>query len=178
MGLNKRTLANLLRSVVWPAAAGNVAWSFFTLAISEPWTPPVAARLITLVLLAGYLTLVWLRVQDNVDGQHFVMDLFHAGTLIVAALATHEGKPWVSEALAVVLVITIFAHALGIWKPDATRKERRQLAGANAVGLGILALAFCLEWQSPWVLPIAISVVLVIWGYIRRGAIKAKLFDA
>jgi hypothetical protein len=98
--------------------------------------------------------------------------------LIVAALATHEGKPWVSEALAVVLVITIFAHALGIWKPDATRKERRQLAGANAVGLGILALAFCLEWQSPWVLPIAISVVLVIWGIFEGVRSKPSFFDA
>ena len=42
--------------LVWPAAAGNVAWAFLTVAIGENWcSADVLARLAVLLLLAVYL---------------------------------------------------------------------------------------------------------------------------
>jgi len=65
--MTRSAVTHLFQDLIWPAAAGNVAWSFFTMAVGEKWLDPgVPARLLVIFLLAIYLGVDWMRTTDTV----------------------------------------------------------------------------------------------------------------
>jgi hypothetical protein len=66
--MNRSPISHLFQDLIWPAAAGNVAWSFFSIAVGEEWFPPLTrARLTVLLLLAVYLAVDWMRTAETVS---------------------------------------------------------------------------------------------------------------
>src|SRR5688572_33491596 len=89
--------AKLFQSVIWPAAAGNVAWSFFTVAIERGVNQESAIKLIVLSLLAVYLCADWLQT-DFLSGTRNLKPCFWlaegplAITIVIFAIATQLKK--------------------------------------------------------------------------------------
>ena len=92
----------LLQELVWPAAAGNVAWALFTIAIQEPWSQNTVARVLVLIFLAIYLAVEWLRIallRFEPSILYWIFDGVHILTIVVFAIATQLDKPWLLESL-------------------------------------------------------------------------------
>ena len=164
-------MKNLFQNLVWPAAAGNVAWALVTLAITEPWKETnVLPRLVVLLLLAVYLTVGWLRIPTEPRPGYWIADFIHILTIIVFAIATQLNKSWLECSLFSIFTVTTAGHLLGAW---VTTRDRFWLAGGNALGMVVL---FISHWwftnPYPWNLPAAIGVVLVAWGIIRSVIAK------
>jgi len=55
----------LFSDLVWPAAAGNVAWAFATVSLSESWSADTLSRLFLLLMIAFYLGIGWNRLSPS-----------------------------------------------------------------------------------------------------------------
>lgn len=164
-------MKKLFQDLIWPAAAGNVAWSFFTVAIGEDWScRSVGARLIVLSLLALYLALDWLYI-GSADGQrkrdYWIADGILVAAIVVFAIAAQLEKTWLEIALAVVFGVAIGGHLLGAW--ESGWRARGKLALINALGPTIIFGSHLVFKQPyPWNLPTSLALVLTVWIYVRR----------
>jgi hypothetical protein len=165
--MTRSAVTHLFQDLIWPAAAGNVAWSFFTMAVGEKWLDPgVPARLLVIFLLAIYLGVDWMRTTDTVKtlkGWFWIADAPHSASVVVFAIATQMNKSWLGGALAAMFVIGVIGHLIGAWEPTGTVnnlwRKRLILAVVNAAGL----IPLILLPQADWRLPVALGLVLVLW---------------
>lgn len=169
----------LFNSLVWPAVAGNILWSLFSLLIgASPSVDNPGPRIVVLVLLGAYLCFDWIRMEASSNHRKplaWIADLPHAVSVTVFALATaSKTEPdvssvanWLNASLACVLAITAVGHLTTLWelrhqKPCGCR--RFCLVAINLVGLGTIYIASdCGPEQTLWNLPIAMVVVLLPW---------------
>jgi hypothetical protein len=163
----------ILFDLFWPATAGNVAWSFYSVLVKAIGSAPApyASALVVLALMSLYLAANWLRTAEHdVDAGYFWADAAHTGTIILFSIALTEGKPWAPLALAAMFAVTALGHASNAWR--ATRPEGAPawpLVCANALGLVVMACGWWLvpEAQRQWTLPAALAAVLVAWLGVR-----------
>lgn len=173
-------MKNLFHNLIWPAAAGNVAWAFFTVAIEESWAESaVLARLSLLLVLSVYLASDWIATEKEfhrLKPHYWVGDAFHMPTIVVLAIATQMNSPWISCALAVVLLVDMLGHGSTVWEPMGPIRRpwqmRLALFSINAVGLFILAVGEVLYDGSLWHLPIALGAPVLLWTTLRKQIYK------
>jgi hypothetical protein len=175
------TTKQVFFNLVWPAAAGNITWSFAYLAIEKGVSLSVMPRLAVLLLLGVYMGHEWWQIQrrDNVWPSYWLADGVLVATIIVFAIAVYFDKPWLSSSLIAVLVVAILGHLSGAWMPRAdgttwrhkwrnTLGKRVWLAIPSALGVATLVIPFEVgSVPNQWQRPAAILVVLLVWRYVR-----------
>jgi hypothetical protein len=160
------------QDLVWPAVAGNVTWSFFTLLIGPSPVPAgdpasLVERIFVLLLLSGYLIGDWLRTHgENRPAFYWLFDGLHLTALTAFAIGAATGQDfiWLRWSLTALLGITAFGHALKAF--GESRGRRFAYAVANALGIPV---AWFANFEAPWLspdgsqLPLAVLTVLVLW---------------
>lgn len=195
----KDKLHELFLNLIWPAAAGNVAWTFLTVAIDKAAYHQFdrAERLCALGLMAGYLTVGWWHGNGKKGNQfgnwYWFWDALHVSSIVVFSLGVQLKRPEASSALAAVFVLTAIPHLLCAWQPKSTRSLETgwRLAAINLVGVLILMTCNILSGQSAHQyflndadsngigsarpdLSFAISGVLALWFLARSRGYKSS----
>ncbi len=173
------TFLRLFQELLWPAVAGNVLWSFFSLwldayfpgdASANPNLENALARLWVLALLGIYLCYDWIRMlQGNRNEYAWIADLPHAACITVFSLMVQSGRNQMTLALVALLIITGIGHLTTLWESKTQQPcgcRRLALAAINFAGAGS-ASAFE-DIPGRWNLPIAMLVVLIPWFVLRR----------
>jgi hypothetical protein len=167
----------LFKDLIWPAAAGNVGWAFFTIALQDELKQTDTwAKLIVLALVAFYLGMDWLRIEylpEDTPTQYWIFDGLLMVAIVVFAIATQLGKSWLDYSLALIFGTAMLGHLVGAWDPqdvdDVDRWPRRGvLFTINGIGMVILAISFWNVMSPPWNRPISIGLVLVFLMLFRR----------
>lgn len=196
----------LFVNVFWPAAAGNVFWSFCTLIIDTlpddfDWKQfawllafdfdidwGIIARLAVLICIAAYLAVNWIRVKiarDNIELKYWVFDFVHLWTVIFAALTAYLNANFLEVFLAALFLWAVIGHLTGIFALGALNDEEKikelrnskSLAGANALGLAVLLFHF-FAYENLLSAPLSILLVLVFWLRAGRLRVLIKAFNA
>jgi hypothetical protein len=177
-------LINLFQGLIWPAVAGNVAWAFFSVAVSEDWDCTVCARLTALSLVALYLILDWMRGEAvrakliAVKSYWWVADLLLACAIATFAIATQDRnvapKRWVDWSLAAIFAVAACGHLAGVW--EGVRKDWRSFVRMNGLGAGVVLLVPVLGWNlCLWHRPVAVALVVAWWICLRWDALWSAL---
>jgi len=169
----------ILQGLVWPAAAGNVAWSLATLILVEAkWDAPAAQLLVgvgVLLALSLYLTIEWViteRRHGDVDGWYVAGDLLIMLGVIAFAItfaAQARAAPVLLPAwvwLGWVFFFGSIGHALLFW---GASRRRWLMTGVHGVGVVLLAVLAGL-FDCP-VAGTAIALLFVIVGWVIVGSL-------
>jgi hypothetical protein len=160
--------------LIWPAAAGNVAWAFFSVVV-DPSRDGVEQILLATVLflLAAYLLLDWVETDERADRLRryfWIGDAAFAAAIVTFAIGIQVGNPSSQKFLCAVYLTAAVGHLLGFWSDRgcATPKTRRlswwyrlESAGANLLGLAILWLLIRFGTDVPIALPVSMAVALI-----------------
>ncbi|MEZ0129437.1 hypothetical protein AB9T88_06540 [Flavobacterium sp. LBUM151] len=174
--MNKNQTHKLFQNLIWPAVAGNVAWSFFSILISDFPTKDnfTFTRLILLLLLAIYLGDDWIVTEkeaDNLKDLYWIGDSFHAVAITILSLSIYSNKEgimfWASIS---VLVIPIIAHLCGCWelKNDTGKKLRKRIGLSSIAGIGLivfLSTYFLIDEKFSYL--ISIFAIVIPWFLLR-----------
>jgi hypothetical protein len=167
----KDFLDKFLKDVAYPAVAGNVAWSFATLAIKSDTHADIPARLGVLLVRAVYLSAEWYRSLDarnTIRGLR--LDLLFVICIVWFAIATEADKGLPGFALLVILAVAGVGHLCGFWPPSEKGDGNIPHGWVCLVAAIVLGGAW---WKNGtwnwWLALVAIMVVLVVWAFVRRG---------
>lgn len=177
--LTFEAMPKLFQGVIWPAVAGSVAWSFFTVLVMESsheerfWP-----KLVALFAIAVYLAADWVSTESffgKISPWYWIADTFLAPATAVFAIATEKGiDSWAKGVIGIAFVVAIIAHLFGAWDlkdegtPKKTWKDRWKdgwknriaLAVINFIGVVVLLFGNCLL-HPIWVTPIAMASVAI-----------------
>lgn len=170
----KNFLNDFLQNVAWPAVAGNVAWSFATLAIDQGINAGTSSRLAVLLVLAVYLSAEWYRSKKvptaTATATGLWLDLIFVICLVWFAIATQADKGLPGTALLVILFTAGFGHICGVWPPTGKGKGNIPHGVVSLLAACGLGSAWCIagSWNW-WNAFAAIFIVLVVWTFVRHG---------
>lgn len=162
--------------IFWPAAAGNVFWSFSTLVVMRSKAGSISeceiATLVALFLIAAYLAANWLNISNLEDNdlrfRYFFFDWLHICSIVFFAIASQYFFESLETTLFIIFGISILGHLSKVWLPESDSKNIRwDLVAVNAVGPIILLLNKYIWTFDPWALPASISFVLLFWAIVR-----------
>lgn len=164
------TTRELLKTLIWPAVAGNVAWGFFTVLIDDGIRfPDSFGRLSALLLLSVYLIITYMKSQE---GKGEFIDIIHSVTIILCAIAIQAESPLMDGCLIVLFIVAALGHWTGRWIPESvTTKRGCRMALVGSIH--ILGAWVCyllpkfVEDNYHLNLSVSISVVLVLWILFR-----------
>ncbi|MCA9467710.1 MAG: hypothetical protein KC643_20000 [Nitrospira sp.] len=167
----KNFLDEFLKNVAWPAVAGNVAWSFATLAIDHDKNVNTAPRLGVLFVLAIYLSAEWYRskeINNTISG--LCLDLLFVICIVWFAIATQADKGLPGVALLIILVGVSVGHFFEVWPPAGKGKGNYPHATVSLLAACFLGGAWWMNcsWNW-WFALVAIIIVLVVWACVRRN---------
>ena len=171
---------NTFKQLIWPAAAGNVGWSFISIAVDWPFERIYfQPRLLVLLIVFSYLISAWLRVKAPSNKKKlvqlpywFIDGLFVASIVVFALAAAHYRggsiiDNWLDVPLGVVFLTAVVGHSLNLSVKSKEMGRCGAIVGAITNGAGIVFLfvthIFFPEFY-PWNLSVAICGVLVILG--------------
>lgn len=171
----------VLQQLVWPAVAGNVAWSFFTLMLVGNG-PQRFERLVLLFLLALYLGTEWSHSYNQsheLKKASWLGDAVLASAIAMLAIAAQDGSRKGFWFLLFVFVASAGAHWYGAWTPSNGR--RRWTAKHSWFVLNFFAVLIAGLWSSDcnqwgWNLVIAEALVILCWFFARKTS--CKWFDS
>jgi hypothetical protein len=162
-------MGRLFQNVMWPAAAGNVAWAFFTVIATEGTSGDSCAKLVTLFFLAIYLGADWMDresmlTSNLLQSYYWIPDVFLAPAIVAFAIAAEGNLPMAKWALAAVFVAALFGHISGLWKPltKDVPYRRGSLIAMNLLGLIILVGGLYTGF-SVWAPPVAVTFTVVLY---------------
>lgn len=167
----KKFLDDFLPNVAYPAVAGNVAWSFATLAIDHGINCETVPRLGVLLVLAIYFSAEWYRskgIATTKAGQW--LDLIFVICIVWFAIATQADNGLPGAALIIILVLVGFGHLFRFWPPNGAGKGNIPHGATSLVAGIILGVSWFLtaSWNH-WIELLAIVIVLGVWAHVRWG---------
>ena len=172
-------IADLFKELIWPAAAGNVAWALLQIVVSPMPHQQIISRGLILFLVAAYLVTDWCRSKslDVKTVRYWVADfLLVSGMVIFAiALAAYKSEAFLELSLGAVFLTGTIAHVFGAWETTEKPSWPRRLSLASCGFVGILALSvgrFLFLKPSFCTLLTALATVLASW-IITRVSIEA-----
>lgn len=180
----KNPIHKLFQNLIWPAVAGNVAWSFFSIIIMEFPSVDifVYTRLVLLFLLAIYLGDDWMVTEkeaDNLKDNYWIGDAFHSIAITFLALSIYSNKEesmfWSSI---LVLTIPIIAHIFGCWelKNDSENKFKKRISLAAIDGLGLIFFILSyFTFGKNCSYTLSIFVVIVAWLKYRDSLYYSRI---
>lgn len=164
-------LNKFLKNVAWPAAAGNVAWSFATLAIDHKNSTDTFSRLAVLFILAIYLSAEWYRslnVTSTREG--LILDLIFVLCVVWFAIATQLNSGFPGIALLIILFGVGGGHLFGVWPPAGEGKGNLLHGCVSVLVAAGLTFSWCkLGSWNWWVALAALTIVLIVWACVRRN---------
>jgi hypothetical protein len=167
----KNFLEDFLKNVAWPAVAGNVAWSFATLAIDHGINEDTFSRLGVLVVLAVYLSAEWYRSKqiNNATLMGLWLDLLFVICIVWFAIATQANKGLPGVALLAILLVIGVGHLCGVWTPAGKGKGNIPHGLVSLLAACALGVAWWMNraWVW-WVALLALTIVLAVWTLMRR----------
>ncbi|PTT87300.1 hypothetical protein DBR45_60480 [Pseudomonas sp. HMWF031] len=164
-------LRDFLKEIAWPAMAGNVAWSFFSVAIDPGCGGNTFPRLATLLALAFYLSAEWYRTRRvGTTSLGLFFDLFLVICIVWFAIATQANKGAPGFALVLILTAVGIGHLCSVWPPTGEGKGNIEFGRVNVLIAAVLSIALLISssWQS-WIIFLAMSTVLIAWWILRHG---------
>jgi len=169
-------LKKLVHSVIWPAVAGNVLWSFLQLfADPDACGPTLWSRLASLFLVGVYLSIDWIHTENEtqINDNYWIADVPLAAALATFAVATQLGVPWASIPLVVAFMVAAAGHCFGAWdarcKPPSSCKARAGFAIINVLGPVVLLFgSFLADSLALWSKPAAVFVVVGLFLACRK----------
>ena len=186
-------MTHLLQCLIWPAVAGNVAWAFISVSLTELPSSSTFARLGALFMFAFFQMVDWIHVEKlrqhgkALKSYLWAFDLPLAASVAVFAICTEKNNPESSVktdiCLTIYWIIGILGHLCGAWEEQfpATASKRPRIDWQNRItlasfcGFGILVLwthAFgFLDEKSLWNRAVAGFAVLILWVIKRRKEI-------
>ncbi|WP_047528808.1 hypothetical protein [Pseudomonas sp. 11/12A] len=167
-------LQEFLNNIAWPAMAGNVAWSFFSVAIDPGCEGNTFPRLATLLALAFYLSAEWYRTKKGgATSLGLCFDLFLVICIVWFAIAIQANKGAPGFALVLILTAVGIGHLCSVWPPIGEGKGNIEFGRVNILIAVVLSIALQVSssWQS-WIIFFAMSTVLVAWWILRHGKTK------
>jgi hypothetical protein len=165
--------------LIWPAAAGNVAWAFLQVALErEKYGSVYWPHLTTLALLAIYLAVDWLRTKERKKERetgdsswYWIFDSLLVLSIVRFAIAIQllpKEDCFLTWALGGVLTVAILGHLAGAWKRQDERDwPRFTLAACGSLGLIALVFTYYVCQMFPWKLVIPFGTVLILWLVVR-----------
>lgn len=173
--MSKKTL---LHDLIWPAVAGNVAWAFFTVLITEVLVtekdilPLIFGRLTALLLLSVYLVIVYVR---SVAGTGHIFDILHAISIILCAISFQSigSDSLMTPFLITLFIIAALGHWTARWIPDSvTKKKGLKKFKVGLINFSGAALCFILPKgigdDNNYNLSLSMGVVLALWVIFRN----------
>lgn len=166
-------LGNICQQLLWPAAAGNIAWSLLSL-LMDPQIDLNGREphIITLFLIGVYLCGNWLRRTSCSDtGKMFlVLDLAHISSVCIFALAIYYNSPLMEPSLWPIFLIPSITHYFGLAPTTKHHLVPRVFFGSASM-LGLVVL-FSFNWLPDhwhhWRIAASVCVVLVAWSVLLR----------
>ncbi|MGQ7814285.1 hypothetical protein [Metapseudomonas furukawaii] len=173
-----QTLKSLFEAVFWPAAAGNVFWSFCTLILDSnaaPLFPDVISRLLVLALLACYMSIEWVRNYQEfppvVPWTFWLFDWLHVLTVVFVALAASIRPELLFPTAFFYFAITALGHITDAWEAAETRRcDRIVLCCINLIGLVVLIVGISQDAEH-WHLPLSFMATFGLWLCFRHKQI-------
>lgn len=170
----------LFDDLIWPAAAGNVAWAFLQVAIGTE-SIQRALRLALLFFLAIYLAIDWFRSKslERKTPLYWIADSIHIASIVTygVALASDKSGIFLEYNLAVIFGIAVLGHLVGAWEVSGQPRNwhhRVSLASCGLLGIAILlAGRWVTHAGSLRTLLVAFVTVLIAW-ILTRVVIAAK----
>ncbi len=165
----RRHVRLLFRQLFWPAVAGSVLWATVTFVFAAThWCECVWARFLSLLMLAGYLITGWWQLEnlkvEPKSALYWWFDALHVVSISALAIGLERDSARTGTILTVALVITALGHLWNVW--ERRYPWRRVLV--NASGLPVVWLA-----PSPWNMPAALALVLVLWTAVLQAEAEA-----
>ncbi len=164
----------LFLGLIWPAAAGNVAWALLQTVLDSNTRGPVNwAHLVVLGLLVIYLSVDWLRTKKAEIGDSSLYWIFDSLLVLSIAwlsiaLQIPRGDFFLTCSLGGVFAVAILGHLLGAWKKTGEKNwPRFTLAACGFLGLILLAGGYCSHQVSQWNLVLSFGTVLTLWIVVR-----------
>jgi MFS family permease len=161
------TIEDVFESVVWPAVAGNVLWSFLTVLFTQTTGWVWFVRAVSLAIIGVYLFGSWRRTRKRPPAsgrKYFLVDGVYAALISVFAISTAmidqgdapdhiKSLAIASIALTGMFVTAAVGHWQGYWAPYEgvnageeeeirERKLRSRFSAAAVVGLLISYYCF------------------------------------
>lgn len=167
----KAFLDHFLKNVAYPAVAGNVAWSFATLAIDHGVNLDTVPRLGVLLALAIYFSAEWYRSKDITPTEWSIwLDLLFVICMVWLALATQADKGIPGAALILILVVVGVGHCCRMWPPTGKGKGNVPHGVVSLLAGAILGVLWIVtgSWNH-WFALLATLVVLLVWARVRWG---------
>jgi hypothetical protein len=177
-------ISDLFKDLIWPAAAGNVAWALLQIVVSPAPHKELVLRVVLLSLVAVYLAIDWSRSKSLAvkTVRYWVADfVFVSGIVIFAiALASDKTEAFLESSLASVFLVGGLAHVLGAWETGEKPNWWRRFSLAGCGFGGILALGtgrIICRGPSLWTVLVALALVLAAW-IITRVSIEARALSS
>jgi hypothetical protein len=192
-------LRNIFENILWPAAAGNVVWSFLSVAFeaSKPITvqqseacwlfvqnicwfpgPEIGAshRLLILFVFSVYLTIAWLQLRaapPKITYTSWVFEGLHLFALTACAVAAYMRPAFLETGLFVYFVVTITGHAFYAWnRTDSPHFRRWPSVLVNTIGLSILVIGKWLDFGGDLRVSGSFAVALGLWIIVRCSELR------
>lgn len=168
----------IFSNLLWPAAAGNVIWSFFQVIIADTSVEfsnglslDTWAVAICLTAIGIYTSIGCIRHSKKPDTDFTILrSLFHLIhiLLIIAIAVSLIAKPDIVGWLLVAFFgSSILDHIL-------SEQDMRKIA-VNGLGIIIVALSCCIEcFIKEWVYAASLCITLVLWCWAHKTTIPAK----
>ncbi len=175
-------MKNLFENIFWPAAAGNVFWSFLSLFVARlNWPMPgepridladIAPSLLILLVLSVYLAVGGLRLKAEkgaLSPTYWVFEFLHLMSLTAAAISALVNPPVLYSLLITYYVVTILGALAGATRlPGDERDMTCSIIGINVAGLAIIVVAQFAGLPGLWPYALSFTVALALWLTVRR----------
>jgi hypothetical protein len=182
---------DLFQDLIWPAAAGNVAWAFLQVVLGalDPKQPTplsyplLVAHLVVLLLVATYLVLDWLRTKKfgiRLRRRYWWFDGALVLSIVWFAIAIQvlpREEAFLSWSLGFVFGIAILGHFAGAWERAEGKNWGHRIKLVICGLLGPAVLIFC-HRLGPWNLCLAFFAVLVAWVVVRTEFAPQRNVDS
>ena len=164
----------LFLGLIWPAAAGNVAWALLQVALDrDKYEPVYRADLAILALVAIYLAVDWLRTKERKISQRSLYWIFD-GLLVLSivwfaiAIQAKKGDLFLTWSLGFVFGVAVLGHLSAAWENRGEKSwPRLTLAGGSILGL-LTLIAVYHRWPAfRWNLALSFGTVLILWVVVR-----------
>jgi hypothetical protein len=175
--MNKTNLQRIMHDLIWPAAAGNVAWSFIDTSLKyfNSHSQSGLFQMLALLLLALYLLASFLGSKEDADYKYPAIDILHALSVIAAAIgiAQSPGLFYLHWLLFSMFIIAAAGHVSGGWLPgDVTNKNKKYWIAL--IHLSAAVLCMVLYFYFPKIIEnnlyvfVVIAFDLLLWKIFRN----------
>lgn len=165
----------LIDDLLWPAAAGNIVWSLYSLidlGISEnKFDLEIALRFSIVFLIACYACAYWIRGQEKPVWRR-PFKFLHLATLTTTAVALHLRPEFSGLFFTLFFGVNVIAHSHTLTYSDIENPDKwrtKYMLGFNTIGLlcGLLPRLICGSYSLCWML-IGILAPVIAWIFYKK----------